>query len=102
MLKSSFQWGRGNPPPLQGQRESILLLKSHDKEMTWLIGMVLGTSVEFQALLAEIKQKDKQREELLTNLKVCFKAATFSGSPHWDSSKGVGGELKEVHLVQTE
>lgn len=28
-----------------------------------------GTSVEFQALLAEIKQKDKQREELLMNLK---------------------------------
>ena len=32
----------------------------------------VGTSVEFQALLAEIKQKDKQREELLMNLKVCF------------------------------
>lgn len=61
--------------------------------MTWLIGMVLGTSVEFQALLAEIKQKDKQREELLMNLKVCFKAGTFSDSPCWDSSKGVGGEL---------
>ena len=57
--------------------------------------MVLGTSVEFQALLAEIKQKDKQREELLMNLKVCFKAGTFSGSPYWDSSKGGGGgELK--------
>lgn len=28
-----------------------------------------GTSVEFQALLAEIKQKDKQREELLMKLK---------------------------------
>ena len=28
--------------------------------------------MEFQALLAEIKQKDKQREELLMNLKVCF------------------------------
>ena len=33
---------------------------------------VIGTSVEFQALLAEIKQKDKQREELLMKLKVCF------------------------------
>ena len=31
----------------------------------------LGTSVEFQALLAEIKQKDQQREELLMKLKVC-------------------------------
>lgn len=30
-----------------------------------------GTSVEFQALLAEIKQKDQQREELLMKLKVC-------------------------------
>ena len=29
-----------------------------------------GTSAEYQALLAEIKQKDKQREELLMNLKV--------------------------------
>ena len=65
--------------------------------------MVLGTSVEFQALLAEIKQKDKQREELLMNLKVCFKAGTFSGSPYWDSAKGGGGrELKQVRLVQTE
>ena len=33
--------------------------------------MLLGTSVEFQALLAEIKQKDQQREELLMKLKVC-------------------------------
>ena len=37
-----------------------------------LVGTFVGTSVEFQALLAEIKQKDKQREELLMNLKVCF------------------------------
>lgn len=29
-----------------------------------------GTSAEYQALLAEIKQKDKQREELLMKLKV--------------------------------
>ena len=34
--------------------------------------VVAGTSVEFQALLAEIKQKDKQREELLMKLKVCL------------------------------
>ena len=37
-----------------------------------LVGTFVGNSVEFQALLAEIKQKDKQREELLMNLKVCF------------------------------
>lgn len=29
-----------------------------------------GTSAQYQALLAEIKQKDKQREELLMKLKV--------------------------------
>ena len=35
-----------------------------------MVGTILGSSVEYQALLAEIKQKDKQREELLMNLKV--------------------------------
>ena len=38
---------------------------------TLYVLVLLGTSVEFQALLAEIKQKDKQREELLMKLKVC-------------------------------
>ena len=41
-----------------------------------LIGS-LGSSVEFQALLAEIKQKDKQREELLMKLKVCVPVDMF-------------------------
>lgn len=31
-----------------------------------------SSDVEYQALLAELKQKDKQREELLMNLKVCL------------------------------
>ena len=36
-------------------------------------GTISGSSdVEYQALLAELKQKDKQREELLMNLKVCL------------------------------
>ena len=31
-----------------------------------------SSDVEYQALLAELKKKDKQREELLMNLKVCL------------------------------
>ena len=43
------------------------------KESYKSCGTISGSSdVEYQALLAELKQKDKQREELLMNLKVCL------------------------------
>lgn len=61
-----------------------------------LVGTFLGSSVEFQALLAEIKQKDKQREELLMNLKVCFQGWQISQV----ALKGLR-EPKGVHLVKT-
>ena len=42
-------------------------------------GTISGSSdVEYQALLAELKQKDKQREELLINLKVCLNFYLFA------------------------
>lgn len=37
-----------------------------------IVLLFVGTSVELKALLTEIKQKDKQREQLLMELKVCF------------------------------
>ena len=57
---------------LRRKRINVVVEKPGQTNNLKLFGTILGTSVEFQALLAEIKQKDKQREELLMNLKVCF------------------------------
>ena len=49
------------------------------KESYKSCGTISGSSdVEYQALLAELKQKDKQREELLMNLKVCLNFYLFA------------------------
>ena len=57
---------------LRRKRINVVVEKPGQTNNLKMFCMTLGTSVEFQALLAEIKQKDKQREELLMNLKVCF------------------------------